>query len=232
MLLPGITALIRLVSKVREAAAQTDPALPGRLLASLRVPAGVRFSEMESWRRPPTRVSGPGLVRALDRAADLAGLGVRAVDCSGVPPNRVAALARFGPPRPDARFAPGAALSRRRGQRPRTVPLPVDARTQLRRWLSEREQHPAGRPGEPALWLGRRGRLSPRQLQRVVTALGAGAGLEVSPHTLRHTAATRWLRAGVDVVVVAGLVEAGAVDYLRPLTVGGRHTNRGRRALC
>jgi len=137
VLLPGITVLIRLVSKVREAAAQTDPALPGRLLASLRVPAGVRFSEMESWRRPPTRVSGPGLVRALDRAADLAGLGVRAVDCSGVPPNRVAALARFGPPRPDPRFAPGAAHSRRRGQRPRTVPLPVDARTQLRRWLSE-----------------------------------------------------------------------------------------------
>jgi TnpA family transposase len=108
VLLPGITVLIRLVSTVREAAAErmhatlaaaavaTDPALPARLLMSLRVPAGVRFSEMESWRRPPTRVSGPGLVKALDRAADLAGLGVRAVDCSGVPPNRVAALARYG----------------------------------------------------------------------------------------------------------------------------------------
>lgn len=108
VLLPGITVLIRLVSTVREAAAErmhatlaasavaTDPALPARLLMSLRVPAGVRFSEMESWRRPPTRVSGPGLVKALDRAADLSGLGVRAVDCSGVPPNRVAALARYG----------------------------------------------------------------------------------------------------------------------------------------
>jgi hypothetical protein len=49
------------------------------------------------------------------------------------------------------------------------VPLPTDARTQLRRWLKQREQHPAARAGEPALWLGRRGRLSPRQLQRVVT---------------------------------------------------------------
>src|SRR5664280_1126778 len=97
VLLPGITVLIRRMHATLAAAtAQTDPALPGRLLASLRVPAGVRFSEMESWRRPPTRVSGPGLVRALDRAADLAGLRVRAVDCSGVPPNRVAALARFG----------------------------------------------------------------------------------------------------------------------------------------
>ena len=98
VLLPGITVLIRLVSTVREAAAErmhatlaaaaaaADPALPGRLLASLQVPAGARLSEMESWRRPPTRVSGPGLVRALDRAADLAGLGVRAVDCSGCHP--------------------------------------------------------------------------------------------------------------------------------------------------
>jgi len=32
----------------------------------------------------------------LDRAGDLAGLGVRAVDCSAVPPNRMAALARHG----------------------------------------------------------------------------------------------------------------------------------------
>ncbi len=94
VLLPGITVLVRLVATVREAAAErmhtalaaaaaeVDPALPGRLRASLRVPAGSRFSEMESWRRAPTRVSGPGLVQALERAAALAGLGVRAADCS------------------------------------------------------------------------------------------------------------------------------------------------------
>ena len=108
VLLPGITMLIRLVATVREAAAErmhatlaaaaagVDPALPQRLRVSLTVPPGARFSEMESWRRAPTRVSGPGLVQALDRAADLAGLGVRAADCSAVPPNRVAALARYG----------------------------------------------------------------------------------------------------------------------------------------
>jgi len=71
-----------------------------------------------------------------------------------------------------------------KGERPRTVPLPVDARTQLRRWLEERARHPAARLGEPALWRGRRGRLSPRQLQRIVTDLRAAAGLEVSAHTL------------------------------------------------
>jgi len=108
VLLPGITVLTRLVRTVREAAAQrmhtslaaaataVDPMLPGRLRASLAVPEGFRFSEMESWRRAPTRVSGPGLVKALDRAADLEGLGVRAADCSMVPANRITALARHG----------------------------------------------------------------------------------------------------------------------------------------
>ena len=41
-------------------------------------------------------MSGPGLVKALDRAAELAGLGVRRVDCSAVPANRMALLARYG----------------------------------------------------------------------------------------------------------------------------------------
>ena len=54
------------------------------------------------------------------------------------------------------------------GERPRTVPLPADARSLLRRWLTERANHPAAQRGEPALWLGRRDRLSARQLQRIV----------------------------------------------------------------
>ena len=95
--------LTRLVNAVRDAAAdrmharlaaaveEFDPMLPGRLRASLRVPDGSRFSELELWRRAPTRVSGPGLVKALDRAADLAGLRVREVDCSAVPANRMTA---------------------------------------------------------------------------------------------------------------------------------------------
>jgi len=36
-------------------------------------------------------------------------------------------------------------------ERPRTVPLPTDARRLLRRWLTERARHPAARRGEPAL---------------------------------------------------------------------------------
>lgn len=129
VLLPGITVLTRLVNAVRAAAAermhavlvaaaaQADPMLAGRLRGALEVPPGARFSEVEQRRRAPTRVSGPGLVRALDRAGELAGLGVRAVDCSAVPPNRMAALARHGLVGKAAALA-GLAEPRRTGWRP------------------------------------------------------------------------------------------------------------------
>ena len=103
VLLPGITVLTRLVSTVRETAAERaytmlttaamelDPMLAGRLRSSLAAPEGARFSELESWRQAPTRGSGPGMVRALDRAAELSGLRVRKIDCSAVPANRTAA---------------------------------------------------------------------------------------------------------------------------------------------
>ncbi|XUK64336.1 DUF4158 domain-containing protein [Plantibacter sp. RU18] len=108
VLLPGVSVLTRLVASTRErtadrlhevlaeAAAAVDPALPGRLCGALSVPEGSRFSRLQEWQRSPTRVSGPALVSALDRAADLEGLRVREVDCSAVPANRLAALARYG----------------------------------------------------------------------------------------------------------------------------------------
>ena len=108
VLLPGITVLSRLVLKARAdvadrvccllaaAADGVDPMLPGRLLRSLKVPAGKRFSELERWKHSPTRVSGPALVSALGRAMELEALGARDADYSGVPSNRIAALARYG----------------------------------------------------------------------------------------------------------------------------------------
>ncbi len=108
VLLPGVSVLVRLVSTVRdaaadrlyrvlgEAAAASDPELPGRLRALLEVPQGQRLSVLERHRRAPTRTSGQEMSRALERVAELAGLGVRAVDVSGVPENRLAALARYG----------------------------------------------------------------------------------------------------------------------------------------
>ncbi len=105
VLLPGVTVLARLVARVRDQANQRlwatlagllSPAQRRALAGLLKVSPGERLSDLERLRRGPTRISGPALVRALDRVAELAGIGLANLDVSGVPPRRVAELARYG----------------------------------------------------------------------------------------------------------------------------------------
>jgi hypothetical protein len=65
VLLPGANRLARLVARVREEAAQRLWSTVAGLLDErgrqlLEVPAGGRASDLERWRRCPTRASGPG----------------------------------------------------------------------------------------------------------------------------------------------------------------------------
>ena len=108
VLLPGVSVLARLVTTVRaeaadrlhrtvaKAAVAADADLPARLRALLDVPAGQRVSEWERLRRSPVRTSGPGLERALTRAAEVISVGAGRADLSGVPANRLSVLARYG----------------------------------------------------------------------------------------------------------------------------------------
>lgn len=103
MLLPGVTTLARLVARVRDEAtrrlheqlaSQVDAAGTRMLLEALEPPEGARVSALERWRHGPTTVSGVGMVKALTRIGelDVAGVGEEV----GVPPRRVAELARYG----------------------------------------------------------------------------------------------------------------------------------------
>lgn len=105
VLLPGVTTLTRLVASVRETANQRLwDTLSGMLGVGQRavldslltVPPGERVSELDRLRRGPVRISGPQLKSALERAQEIAGLGMGAVDVSGVPPRRPAELSRYG----------------------------------------------------------------------------------------------------------------------------------------
>jgi hypothetical protein len=105
VLLPGVTVLARMVTAVRAEAAERlwqqltehiDPELRCRLDALLNVEDGSRFSTLERLRTSPTRLSGPELVKALQRVAEVRKLGAGGLDVSGVPPNRLLVLARHG----------------------------------------------------------------------------------------------------------------------------------------
>ncbi|MGW3473635.1 Tn3 family transposase [Saccharopolyspora sp. NPDC000995] len=105
VLLPGVTTLVRLVASRREAANQRLWETLHRLLDDeqrstldelLEVPDGQRSSQLDKLRRPPVRVSGPAMVDALQRAAEILGLGFAEVDTEVVPPRRLAELSRYG----------------------------------------------------------------------------------------------------------------------------------------
>jgi len=59
------------------------------------VPEGKRRSELDRLRRPPFSPTINGLVQALERLGEVRALGVDALDLSGLPPRRVAGLARY-----------------------------------------------------------------------------------------------------------------------------------------
>ncbi|HSK89835.1 MAG TPA: DUF4158 domain-containing protein [Euzebyales bacterium] len=105
VLLPGVTTLVRLVASRREAATQQLwDTLYGLLTEEqkamldglLEVAEGQRYSRLDTLRRPPTNVSGPAMIGALERAAEILGLGCGQVDASVVPPRRLAELSRYG----------------------------------------------------------------------------------------------------------------------------------------
>jgi TnpA family transposase len=104
ILLPGHSVLARLVAAVRDRAARRlhtrlVAAAPAELVARLHklllVPDGARRSELDRLRRPPFTPTITGLVRALERLAEVRALGAGECDLSGLPARRVTALARY-----------------------------------------------------------------------------------------------------------------------------------------
>jgi site-specific recombinase XerD len=104
-----------------------------------------------------------------------------------------------------------------KGVKYRRVPLNADARKALSEYLEVRPD-----VGDDYLFLGQRGNgLTPSAIWRVVKKYGRRAGLDISPHDLRHTYGTRLVREeGVDLVTVATLMGHKSLDttaiYTKP----------------
>jgi site-specific recombinase XerD len=104
-----------------------------------------------------------------------------------------------------------------KGAKYRQVPLNVDARRALEEYLPLR---PSG-AGQHLLISQRGSGLTPSAIWRVVKQYGQRAGLDISPHTLRHTFGTRLARSkDVDLVTVATMMGHESLDttalYTRP----------------
>ena len=104
-----------------------------------------------------------------------------------------------------------------KGAKYREVPLNADARRAIDNYLEVRPTD-----GVDALFIGQRGSvLTPSAVWRVVKKYGHRAGLDISPHTLRHTFGTRLVRRkGVDLVTVAAMMGHESLDttaiYTKP----------------
>ncbi|WP_433160005.1 tyrosine recombinase XerC [Kribbella sp. CA-247076] len=95
-----------------------------------------------------------------------------------------------------------------KGRKERSVPYGVPASDALRRWLDEARPQLA-RPGSgPAVFLGARGgRIDQRAVRRLVhQRIGVVDAPDLSPHGLRHTAATHLLEGGADLRSVQELL--------------------------
>lgn len=106
-------------------------------------------------------------------------------------------------------------IRRGKGDKRREVPLCNEVRIALGAWMDVR----GGDPG--ALFCGKgTGRVTTRTVQRRVAEIGKRAGVDVTPHDLRHTFAKRLLDGGTSINVVSRLLGHSRLDttarYVQP----------------
>jgi integrase len=100
-----------------------------------------------------------------------------------------------------------------KGGKARVVPVPATARKVLSEYLDVR----GDAPGE--LFLGERGPLGRNGISRIVTKYGTAASVKVTPHTLRHSFAFRFLAfSNNDLVGLADLMGHSNVNTSRHYT--------------
>jgi integrase/recombinase XerC len=97
-----------------------------------------------------------------------------------------------------------------KGDKSRSVPLNLNARKAMVDWLTWRGPEP-----------GSVFAIQPRGIRKALAVVGRRAGVELSPHTLRHTFAHNLISAGVSLDRVAALMGHSKLETTRRYTIPG-----------
>lgn len=109
-----------------------------------------------------------------------------------------------------------------KGGKPRDMELHPELREAYTAWIDGERPAWPGAATNPAVFLNHRGgRLTARGASDVFTTILATAGLDdhATAHVLRHTFATRLVRGGTDLVVVADMLGHTTLDHIRRYTL-------------
>lgn len=121
----------------------------------------------------------------------------------------------------------GTATLTGKGDRQRLVPIGGEAVRALSAWMPDRAHIRTGRSGRAVFLNMRGGRITRQGVWEVVRAAGTRAGLPpgaVSPHVLRHSAATHMVEGGADLRVVQEMLGHASISTTQIYTrVSPRH---------
>jgi integrase/recombinase XerD len=116
-----------------------------------------------------------------------------------------------------------------KGSKERIVPVGRVAATAVARWVRDgRGALVARGKGTPALFVNQRGgRLGRQGCWKLIKQHARRAGLELTPHTLRHSFATHLLDGGADVRTVQELLGHASIATTQVYTLVSRESVRG-----
>nr|WP_231963874.1 site-specific tyrosine recombinase/integron integrase [Thermococcus chitonophagus] len=91
-----------------------------------------------------------------------------------------------------------------KGGKDRIIPLPEELLDEIKRYLDARKD------SSPYLFVEKRrkkkDKLSPKTVWRIIKVYGEKAGINLTPHQLRHSFATHMLESGVDIRIIQELL--------------------------
>lgn len=97
-----------------------------------------------------------------------------------------------------------------KGSKYRRIPMNSDLREVMQTYLNSPRD-----PAEPLFRSQKGNRISVNAIDHMVRQIAREAGVEMSSHTCRHTALTRLIRAGIDIVIVAEVAGHSRLETTR-----------------